>query len=335
MRTIGIITACILFAAAAAATALFLDLRLFAHQPADPSAAPLTFEVKGGQGLRQISQRLADADLVRNASKFALLSRLEGHATAIQAGEYALSAAMTPADILRDMVNGRVRLHRLTIPEGFTLRQIAEKVAAAGFTTSAVFMAACRDTALLKSLGIPADSCEGYLFPETYYFPASATAHQIISSMVRRFRDNFPEAWKTRAATLAMSIHEVLTLASIIEKETGVASERPIISSVFHNRLKRRMRLQTDPTVIYGIADFDGNLTRKHLETYTPYNTYMISGLPPGPIANPGAAAIEAALYPADTNYLYFVSKRNATHHFSATIAEHTRAVRRFQLRRR
>ncbi|MFH1983678.1 MAG: endolytic transglycosylase MltG [Pseudomonadota bacterium] len=335
LRKIGILAACIGFAATMALVALYLDVRQFARQPADGSAAPLTFEVKSGQGLRRISQRLADAGIVRDPAKFALLARLEGHTTAIQAGEYRLSAAMTPADILRDMVNGRVRLHRLTIPEGYTMRQIAATVAAAGYSTPAAFLDACRDSALLRSLDIAGDSCEGYLFPDTYYFPASATTFQIITAMAHRFWDSFPDAWRARAAALGMSVHEVVTLAAIIEKETGAPFERPLISSVFHNRLHRRIRLQTDPTVIYGITDFDGNLTRKHLKTPTPYNTYLIQGLPPGPIACPGAAALEAALYPADTDYLYFVSKQDRTHHFSVTIDEHNRAVARYQLHRR
>lgn len=335
LRKFGIITACILFAAAAALAAVYLDVQQFAHRPADASAAPQTFEVISGQGLRRISHRLAEAGLVRNPSKFALLARLEGQETAIQAGEYRLSAAMAPSEILRDMVNGRVRLHRITVPEGYTMRQIAVTVSASGFMAPAAFLEACHDTALLRSLDITSDSCEGYLFPDTYYFPASATAPQIITAMVQRFWSIFSDAWKARAAELGMSVHEVVTLAAIIEKETGAPSERPLISSVFHNRLKRRIRLQTDPTVIYGIADFDGNLTRKHLKTPTPYNTYVIQGLPPGPIASPGAAALEAALYPADTDYLYFVSKQDTTHHFSTTIDAHNRAVARYQLHRR
>lgn len=152
--------------------------------------------------------------------------------------------------------------------------------------------------------------------------------------MVKRFWAIFKPEWKNRAKILGFSIHQVVTFASIIEKETGAAFERPIISSVFHNRLKRRMRLQSDPTVIYGIKDFDGNLTRKHLAKTTPYNTYRINGLPPGPIANAGIKAIEAALYPADTKFLYFVSKKDTTHKFSANIRDHNSAVRKYQLRR-
>jgi UPF0755 protein len=152
--------------------------------------------------------------------------------------------------------------------------------------------------------------------------------------MTRRFREAFSDAWRARAHALGMSVHEVVTLASIIEKETGDPAERPLIASVFHNRLERGMRLETDPTVIYGIEDFDGNLTRKHLRTPTPYNTYLNKGLPPGPIASPGKAALEAALYPAESGYLFFVSRKDGTHQFSSTLKEHREAVRKYQLRR-
>jgi UPF0755 protein len=153
--------------------------------------------------------------------------------------------------------------------------------------------------------------------------------------MVQRFRETISDRWRARADELGLTLHEIVTLASIIEKETGVPEERPLIASVFHNRLRKGMRLETDPTVIYGIEDFDGNLTRKHLRTPTPYNTYLIKGLPPGPIASPGRASLEAALYPADTDYLFFVARKDRTHQFSSTLEEHQKAVRKYQLRRR
>ena len=158
---------------------------------------------------------------------------------------------------------------------------------------------------------------------------------KIISTMVQRFRSIFTPAWEDRAGHYGFTVHQVVTLASIIEKETGASFERPLISSVFHNRLKKKMRLESDPTVIYGIKNFDGNLTRKHLKTHTPYNTYKIRGLPAGPIANPGRASLEAALFPDDTAYLYFVSKKDSTHHFSNNLKEHNRAVRKYQLSRK
>jgi UPF0755 protein len=225
-------------------------------------------------------------------------------------------------------------LYKLTVPEGYNQDQIAALVASAGFTSAEVFLKACTDPHLIQSKGIAAKDLEGYLFPDTYYFPRPAAPETIISAMVQNFWSVFTDEMKKRADQMNLSIHKTVTLASIIEKETGVATERPLISSVFHNRLKKRMRLESDPTVIYGIEDFDGNLTRKHLKTYTPYNTYRIKGLPPGPIANPGKEAIEAALYPAESDYLFFVSRKDRTHHFSTNLSDHNKAVRRYQLRR-
>jgi UPF0755 protein len=204
-----------------------------------------------------------------------------------------------------------------------------------GFDSARDFYQSTLDKELLKKLGIQADTFEGYLFPDTYYFPKNVRRDQIIQTMVDRFRSVFNREWQARSKALGYSVHEIVTLASIIEKETGEGSERPVISSVFHNRLRRRMRLEADPTVIYGINNFNGDITRKDLETPTPYNTYKIEGLPPGPIASPGFASLSAALYPADTAYIFFVAKGDRTHHFSTTYKEHNRAVRKYQLKNR
>jgi UPF0755 protein len=291
------------------------------------------FTIPTGQGLRQTAQALEQEGLISDAMRFNILVRLEKQDKLLKAGEYFLSTAMTPKQILGQLVQGRVHLYRVTVPEGFNLVQIAGAVAAAGLAPEADFLAATRNPQLVKDLGIDADTLEGYLFPDTYYFPSGLQSKAIIATMVKQFQSAFKPEWKTRAGELEMNVHEVVTLASIIEKETGSPEERPLISSVFHNRLKKGMRLETDPTVIYGIPDFDGNIKRSHLETYTPYNTYKIKGLPPGPIASPGAASLEAALFPSQSNYLYFVSKKNGTHQFSATIKEHNAAVRKYQLR--
>jgi UPF0755 protein len=232
------------------------------------------------------------------------------------------------------MAEGKVLLRKLIIPEGASLRQIAEIAAGTGLIRESDFLKAARNTELLHENGIDAPSLEGYLFPDTYHFSRNVTPEKIISAMIRRFNEVFTPEWKARASALGFSVHEVVTLASIIEKETGAASERPMIASVFHNRLKKGMRLESDPTVIYGIKDFDGNITRKHLNTHTPYNTYRIRGLPPGPIANPGKAALEAALYPEDTRFIFFVSKDGKTHKFSSNLRDHNRAVRKYQLRK-
>jgi UPF0755 protein len=252
----------------------------------------------------------------------------------VKAGEYLLSARLAPARIIEMMVGGKVILYKATIPEGYTLRQIAAVVAETKLVTTEDFLKVAEDAERVRSEGIEAETFEGYLFPDTYYFPKDAGPEKIVTAMVRRFHSVFGPEWKNRANELGFSVHEIVTLASIIEKETGLPAERPIISSVFHNRLKKRMRLESDPTVIYGIDGFKGNITRKDLTAERPYNTYRIRGLPPGPIATPGARALEAALFPADTVYLFFVSKNDNSHQFSKNIIDHNRAVGKYQLNR-
>ncbi len=288
--------------------------------------------IRPGEGFGIISEKLLDAGVIQYPIKFECLARLKGYDKRIKAGEYRLSSTMPPSRILETLVDGKVFLCKLTLPEGYSLRQIASVVAEARLGREKSFLQVAGDPAVATEEGIEGQTVEGYLFPDTYHFPKSASEREIISAMVRRFWAVFMPEWRKRAEALNFSVHQVVTLGSIIEKETGVPAERPLISSVFHNRLKRGMRLQTDPTVIYGIKDFDGNLTRKHLRTRTPYNTYKIKGLPPGPIASPGKASIKAALFPAETRFLYFVSKKDKTHQFSTNLKAHNRAVRKYQL---
>ncbi len=313
----------------------YADLLEYADQPTTPGAERVPFEIGSGEGFGTVTRNLYARGLFEHPDKFKLLARFKGYDKKIRAGEYELSASMSPRQILQKLVSGKVRLYRLTIPEGFTLRQIAATAARTGLCSAADFTSAAADAALMAGMDISAKNLEGYLYPDTYFFPKGVTGLAIVRAMTTRFKTVFNPEWKTRADTIKMSVHAVVTLASIIEKETGAAFERPLISSVFHNRLKRKMRLETDPTVIYGIPNFNGNLTRKDLSTPTPYNTYVIRGLPPGPIASPGAKAIEAALFPADTDYLFFVSKKDTTHQFSTNIKDHNKAVRKYQLRRR
>lgn len=335
MRKIGAIITVTLFGVITILSCLYLDLQIYAGQPADPQTVKTVVTVVPGQGLKSISQNLHDAGIIMHPAKFEMLARIKRYDKIIKAGEYTLSSAMSPGKILTILVSGKVRLYRLTVPEGYNLKQIAALVAGSGFAAETDFLNAATDKVRVHAMGIDAETFEGYLFPDTYYFPKGSSSEQIISAMVDRFWSVFKPEWKHRAENLTLSVHQTITLASLIEKETGAAFERPIISSVFHNRLKRKMRLESDPTVIYGIKDFDGNLTRKHLSTPSPYNTYMNRGLPPGPIAGTGSDAIEAALYPADTQYLFFVSKKDRTHHFSTNIKDHNRAVRKYQLRKR
>ena len=215
------------------------------------------------------------------------------------------------------------------------IKEISAFVETAEFCKKKQFIDLCHDKSFILSLGIKATTLEGYLFPDTYFFPKHTPCETVITTMVAHFNKIFTEEWQALAKTMGFSVHDIVTLASIIEKETGDAQERPLISSVFHNRLKKNMRLESDPTVIYGIKNFDGNIKKKHLKMVTQYNTYQIKGLPMGPIANPGAKSLQAALYPAQTEYLFFVSKKDTTHKFSKTIQEHNKAVRKYQLRKK
>lgn len=311
-----------------------LELLRYADAPAGTGDDKKIIMVLPGWGLHTISAELSDSQLIKSSLKFKLFAILRGYDKKIRAGEYQLSRSMSPKEILEMMVSGKVYLHRLTIPEGYSLRQIIAEVGRSGLVREKAFAAAAADREFIRKKLPEASDLEGYLFPDTYYFPKGISAQTILSAMLSRTDTVFRHEWKQRAREMNFSVHQVLTLASVIEKETGLASERPIISSVFHNRLKLGMRLDSDPTVIYGIENFNGNITRKNLETPTPYNTYKIHGLPPGPIASPGASAIEAALYPADTDFLYFVAKGDGSHQFSKTIEEHRQAVKRYQLRK-
>jgi UPF0755 protein len=317
-------------------TGLYIELKTFAATPANQSnSASVIITVHPGQTLNSTADMLYREKIIKNSLKFVLIARLKGYDKRLKAGEYLLSATMTPLELLDIMVRGAVKLYKLTIPEGYNIYQIAELVDTAKLGAKADFIQAATDSGKVRSLGLAGETFEGYLFPDTYFFSKDVSTESIIETMVKRFWSVFVQQWRTRAQEVGMTVHQIVTLASIIEKETGAAFERPIISSVFHNRLKKKMRLESDPTVIYGIKNFDGNLTKKHLTTPTPYNTYKIRGLPVGPIANPGRASLEAALYPEDTKYIYFVSRKDSTHQFSTTLKQHNLAVRKYQLRRR
>ena len=325
-----------LFVIVCAAAGLIYELRIYADRPANANTAQnAIFNVRPGQTLRTTADNLQQAELIKSSLKFILIARIKGLDKHLKAGEYLLSAAMPPRQILEIMVKGAVNLHKLTVPEGYNIAQIAALVENAKFGSKNDFIKTARDAVLANKNGIQAATFEGYLFPDTYFFPREVAMEQIISAMLNRFWSIFTAEWKMRAKDLGFTVHQIVTLASIIEKETGAAFERPIISSVFHNRLKKKMRLESDPTVIYGIKDFDGNLTRNHLGTHTPYNTYKIKGLPAGPIANPGRDSLEAALYPENSVFIYFVSKKDNTHYFSTNLKEHNQAVRKYQLKRK
>jgi UPF0755 protein len=311
-----------------------LRVGLFVWGPAEKGAPGRVVVVREGLSLGEVAEALEGENIILSRSLFLLWARLTGAERKIKAGEYLLSPGMTPLQILRKLTRGLVVTHGITIPEGFIREQIAELLEIKGLVDKAQFLALTGDGALLKQYGLSGRNLEGYLYPDTYHFARGLSPRTVIDAMVRRFLE-VVRPLQERIRDSDMPLENVVTLASIVEKETGRAEERPLIASVFLNRLRKGMRLDSDPTVIYGLKGFNGNLTRKDLNRPTPYNTYVIRGLPPGPIANPGLDAIKAVLYPAESKYLYFVSKNDGSHHFSNTLSEHNRAVNLYQRKKR
>lgn len=310
------------------------DMLHFIRTPASSEPAEVVMEVPVGTSVQALSDLLYGQGLVRSAGKFRWLVRFKGAARQIKAGEYQLSTGLRPGELLNKIIRGEVRLHQITFPEGYTLKQMAELLEASKLVNAERFIAAATDPPFVRSLGIPAASLEGYLFPDTYRFARGLPVETVLRSFVTMFNQHFGPVQEEQARKLGFTRHQVVILASVVEKETAAAEERPLIAGVFLNRLRRRIRLQSDPTVIYGLRNFDGNLTRAHLQKDTPYNTYTRRGLPIGPICNPGAASIQAVLNPTSTPYLYFVAKKDGTHHFSTNLVEHNAAVLRHQKRR-
>lgn len=289
-------------------------------------------EIRQGSSFTEVARVLYERQLIKSDWAFMWMGRLLGADRNIIPGEYEFHGGMGPADILNKITKGDVIQYVVTIPEGYSIEQIAGILQENGLVEEQAFITLTKDAQFLASLDFHAENLEGYLFPDTYHLTRVMTPEAIIQTMVSRFKKSWTAKLSKRAGELGMSVHEIMTLASVIEKETGLAQERGLISGVFHNRLRKRIPLQSDPTVIYALAQFDGNLRKKDLSVDSPYNTYRFRGLPPGPIANPGEASIRAALFPVPTNYLYFVSRNDGSHEFSATLDEHNLAVKKFQL---
>jgi UPF0755 protein len=331
--SLRIILGCLLVAIVALGVAAYQAVR-WAEGPVIPAQEHPPSKVvviPDGSTFQYVAALLEREGLIKNRAVFVLIGKSQSADRKVQAGEYELNPGMTPAEILSKLLNGEVLLHPLTIPEGLTITQIADVVPQLGLTDRMEFLRLAKDREFVASLGIKAETLEGYLYPDTYKFPRPIEAREVLMAMVEQLRQVVGPDLLARMQELKMTMHEVLTLASIIEKETGSGGERPEISAVFHNRLKKHIPLQSDPTVIYGLPAFDGNLHKKDLSSPSPYNTYRVQGLPPGPIANPGIEAIRAALYPSDSRSLYFVSRNDGTHQFSATLIEHNKAVEKYQ----
>ncbi len=301
--------------------------------PMDPSGREKIVLIRKGLGVKDIGRLLEKEGIIKGHRAFNLLVMLHQDTRSLRAGEYRLSPAMSMNEVLDTLKEGRIHYRKVTIPEGYTLKEIAAALEREGLSAAGSFLAQATDPVLVARLGLDAPSMEGYLFPETYYFTYGVTGREIIETMLSALKKKYPPDFQRRAQELGMSMHQVLTLASIIEEEAAVEPERPIISGVFHNRLKRGMPLQADPTVRYALGGYRGALTEKMMKTPSPYNTYLHPGLPPGPISSPGISSIKAALYPEKTPYIYFVAGKDGTHKFSSTLREHNRAVRALKRR--
>ncbi len=292
-------------------------------------------DIPSGTSTRDIGRQLVDAGVVRDERTFRVALWRSGRDRLLQAGEYRFGAPMTAMAVVDTLERGQVYLRSITFPEGLTRQNMAEVFGRSTFGTAEAFLVASQRVELVEALDSDATDLEGYLFPETYSLPRDATADDLVEAMVTQFDRTVDEALRTQAAALEMSIREVVTLASLIQRETGLDEERPIVSAVYHNRLGRRMPLQCDPTVIYALQRagvYDGNLTRENLRFDSPYNTYVYPGLPPGPIAAPGAADLRAAVQPADVSHLYFVSRNDGSHVFADSLREHNRNVQEYQV---
>jgi len=293
-------------------------------------------EIPRGRGLKEISRMLEHSGVVKSDKAFIIYVTFKGAQDNLQAGEYEFNRTDNLPSVIDKLVQGDVIVRKFTIPEGLTVNEIASLLETEGVLPREEFIEQAGKTNLAKQLlGEDIVSFEGYLFPETYFYKKGITAEEIIGKMVLRFNTVW-NSLKNQSSDIDLSDHEFVTLASIIEKETGDPDERNLISEVFHNRLGIGMRLESDPTVIYALGSkFNGNLTRDELKTESAYNTYVYSGLPPGPIANPGKESLQAALNPSKHNFLYFVSKGNGTHVFSKNYKDHLKAVKKYQNRSR
>ncbi len=315
--------------------ALYVLMQLFL--PFAVMEDPVQFEVTPGMTFRQVTDTLMEKDLVRDPNLFIAMGRLSGLHRRVLPGEYFFMGQVSPWNVFRTVQAGKVKLWDVTLFEGDTLKRIGASLAKDSLIPLEEFLDLKADPAFLSKLGINAPSLEGYLFPDTYRFARGLQAERVLMMMVRRTRVVLTPEIMEKAASVGLDEKGVLTLASIIEKEARVDEERAVISAVYHNRLKRGMRMQADPTVVYGLdAGTIGNygvryhdLKRKH-----PYNTYIIKGLPPGPIASPGIKSIQAAVEPADVPYMFFVSNNDGTHVFTETFKEHQEAVESFRIKR-
>ncbi len=303
--------------------------------PAASAGVLTTINIPAGLPFKRVSNILEAKHIINEKLNFKLLAYLMNATHDVKYGEYLLSSSMRPITILEKLLNGEVVLHEVTIPEGYTDQGIAELLNEKRLLNDVnTFVELTKNKVFIAGMGISADSLEGFLYPDTYKLSKGLTPEEIIKKMVDQFKLTYTPEMQQRAKEIGMTTLQVITLASMIEKETAVPAERYLISGVFHNRLKLGMRLQSDPTVIYALHITNDVITRADLRKKNPYNTYTNYGLPPGPICNPGIESIIAALYPANVKYLYFVANNDGSHEFTRTLREHNYYVNLYQRRR-
>lgn len=297
---------------------------------------PETFvEIPQGAGSVAIARRLADAGIVRDVATFRIALWISGEGRRLQAGEYRFDQPISARQVADKIARGDVYVRPITFPEGLTIKQMAAVYESKGFGPANEFLAAAKNAGLVAAIDPQAKDLEGYLFPDTYKMPRRSTAAQLVAKMVQEFMKALTPELMDAVEARHLTVRQFVTLASIVEKETGNKEERPLVAAVYANRLRIGMALQCDPTVIYALdrlGRYDGNLTRESLQFDSRYNTYRYPGLPPGPIASPGRASLDAAAHPADADYLYFVSRNDGSHAFAATLEEHNRNVQKYQV---
>lgn len=321
----------VLIIAGTISTAEIIRDSLFFFSPNSTDSSLKIILVEPGH-FTKTAEMLFKEGLIKDPRRFVLISKLLRLSSSVKVGEYEVRMDMSPFQMLRVLTSGKSVLHAVHIPEGYNIDQIADDLAEKKLVVREEFVKLSRDPHMAHLLGISEKTLEGYLYPETYSFTHFTGDRVILKTMVDKFKEVYNREIKFGADKQNMSLHDVVTLASIVEKETGAPEERPVISSVFHNRLRLGMKLQSDPTVIYGKVGDKKNITRKDLVTSTPYNTYTLKGLPTGPICNPGKEALLAAIEPVESKYLYFVSMNNGNHVFSKTYVEHQKAVLKYQV---
>lgn len=302
----------------------------YSFSPIDKNNVTVVVDIPTGSSFWKSTEILDKAGLIKNRIFFYNLAVIKNARLNIRAGEYEINTLITPWQMINKLKRGDVKIYKIIVREDLSLREIAEILDKEKLINKEIFFDLASDKEFLKSLNIEAESIEGYLFPDTYYFNRSMNTRRIMKKMVDTFREKVTPAMIQKANSIGLNEQQFVAFASMIGKESGNNFEKPFIAAVFYNRIKKGMRLQSDPTAVYDMDRFEGKVLRSHLKRQSPYNTYLIKGLPPGPIANPGLDSLKATLNPAHVDYLYFVSKNDGTHYFSSSLVEHNQAVKRY-----